>query len=1437
MATKSDRCRLLECAQKMLLLMIQVLTFYINLKVESRAESYYILPTLNDICPVRHCFTLSELAASIVHSSWDVNTAMTLTFLPGNHNLSQELSIANISAIVMITHSASAYCTVSCTEPINFHNVSHVYVRGLKFISCRGNRVMKVSQFTLEESEFVNSTETALEVIDTTAIIVNSSFIGNSFGQYRDEKLRVGSAIIISASNVSITDSRFERNSADAGGAIFGEANCEITILRGVFIYNVALRGGGGFMYTRSGCSIVIIDVQYAQHNIAYIGNGAIFAFHQSVTVTIIGGQYINNTADQVHTNAAGVISVDASNISITNSVFINNSGGVVYGNDVIIQVTNSHFEMNSGLEGVMSLSNATATLSDNQFINNDACSGGAFGVDTTTLNIYQCSFIGNTATVGAVALISQSTLNAHNITVSNNVGNEGIMTIDKSDVTFTHEATFTGNSGSLLAHDSNITFKGVTTFASGEQPVSVDLCIYRSFGVPSHSKLQLDGKEGGSITAFQSTVVLNGYSHFVNNRAPFGGAIYASYSEIRVHGKAVIENNTATENGGGVCLLGSKLICQNNSVLQLERNHAYIKGGGMHLLYSSIEIHFSGIKNIANVAVQFINNKARLGGGLHMDSSRLHIVRDEIVTNFDDNAYYFITIEANTADYGGGIFISDSTNPTCASTSYKSFSPSSQCVLLTTNFGTTNVDYAIRNIKFTKNYAISDGHEIYGGLFDRCTVSQTDVLSVTIFEQTSHGIKDQPFGLLYLKIISNLNDLKSNISSDAMKLCDCTNPVFNCTNQVVDHEVRKGELFTISVVAVNQVNMPIATYVRSYLTSEDSGLGEGQLIQKTRDECTNLSFTIFSPLEVEQVIMYADGPCGDAPLSQKVINVSFSPCKCPLGFQRVLTEMTSCNCECDTFLKPYVTQCDPNTETLVRQGRFIINTRSVNNSLTYFVYPNCPLGYCKPPNEVVQVSLVTENGTDAQCVNGRTGILCGQCGPGFTLSFGSTNCLKCPKYWPGILAAIIIGTLLAGVALVVFLLILNLTVAAGTLNGIIFYANIVGADSTNFFRFQTPNYITVIIAWLNMEIGFDVCLYEGMDTYYKQLIHTAFPLYVVFIVVMCIFISERSSRFARLLGRKNPVATLATVILLSNGNIAKLLRSAVDAFSFAVLEYPDGSTETVWLPDPNIKYFQGKHITLLILTILAMLAGVIFTILLFSWQWLLYYQDKKIFMWVRCQKLRLFLEPYHAPYTSKHRYWTGLLLLLRIILYLVISIMNMSSQSNPLISFLVIGVAMVSLLMFKGFLVSRIYRKWPIEVLEMTCHFNLAVFCLLKLSFIEYRKSDIIISYISGTITLVLLLIVLIYHFFTEIIFKISTLNRWWQGMTKTRKQNHSENLINQESDDKIGLPIYPTSSVVDGPTLACDEESIDEERVLDRKEIAESSFTDSSIPYKLIR
>ena len=51
--------------------------------------------------------------------------------------------------------------------------------------------------------------------------------------------------------------------------------------------------------------------------------------------------------------------------------------------------------------------------------------------------------------------------------------------------------------------------------------------------------------------------------------------------------------------------------------------------------------------------------------------------------------------------------------------------------------------------------------------------------------------------------------------------------------------------------------------------------------------------------------------------------------------------------------------------------------------------------------------------------------------------------------------ASIITAGILSGVLLVALLLLLNLTVALGTLNGVIFYVNIVGANGGIFFLFS----------------------------------------------------------------------------------------------------------------------------------------------------------------------------------------------------------------------------------------------------------------------------------------------------------------------------------------------------------------------------------------------
>ena len=54
-------------------------------------------------------------------------------------------------------------------------------------------------------------------------------------------------------------------------------------------------------------------------------------------------------------------------------------------------------------------------------------------------------------------------------------------------------------------------------------------------------------------------------------------------------------------------------------------------------------------------------------------------------------------------------------------------------------------------------------------------------------------------------------------------------------------------------------------------------------------------------------------------------------------------------------------------------------------------------------------------------------------------------------------------------------------------------------------------------------------------------------------------------------------------------------------------LAYPDGSKKTLWLPDATIDYFTNKHAVLFFIAILILLAGIIYTLLLFLWQWFLW--------------------------------------------------------------------------------------------------------------------------------------------------------------------------------------------------------------------------------------
>ena len=501
----------------------------------------------------------------------------------------------------------------------------------------------------------------------------------------------------------------------------------------------------------------------------------------------------------------------------------------------------------------------------------------------------------------------------------------------------------------------------------------------------------------------------------------------------------------------------------------------------------------------------------------------------------------------------------------------------------------------------------------------------------------------------------------------------------------------------------------------------------------------------MYSHKDIEKISLFAaDGLCENPAASKRHINVVFLNCTCPIGFESSKNSPTKCECVCDSLLSPHITDCHPATESLLRLGTNSWITYVNDTNLSgYVIHPNCPFDYCYPPAKQVSFNLNQPGGTDSQCSHNRTGVLCGACHEGLGVSLGSSRCLPCHGYWPAVLAAIVLAAVVAGILLVIILLILNMTVAVGLINGLIFYANIMAAISTVLLPSSEPSFPTVFVGWLNLDIGFDVCIFDGFDAYCKLWLQLAFPIFIVSLVVLIIVVSEYSPRFASLIGRRDPVATLATLILLS---YSKLLSTTIAALSFTVLHYPDGSKIVVWLPDGNVKYLQGKHIALVIAAILIILIGIPYTLLLFLWQWLVKTPDWRILKWTRNTKLYAIITTYHTPYDYRHRYWTGLLLIVRVVLYLTSAITVSTSPQLPL---LMTVILIAGLLLLKGFLNgAKLYKQWPVDVFETMMYFNLLVFAAFSLyNFKTDSKKQTAVIYTSTAVAFILLIGVIVYQ------------------------------------------------------------------------------------------
>ena len=173
-----------------------------------------------------------------------------------------------------------------------------------------------------------------------------------------------------------------------------------------------------------------------------------------------------------------------------------------------------------------------------------------------------------------------------------------------------------------------------------------------------------------------------------------------------------------------------------------------------------------------------------------------------------------------------------------------------------------------------------------------------------------------------------------------------------------------------------------------------------------------------------------------------------------------------------------------------------------------------------------------------------------------------------------------------------------------------------------------------------------------------------------------------------------------------------------------------------------------------------------------------------------------MFVEPNHAPYAFEHRYWAGLLLFVSVIVY-VISTADVSN--DRMITLLATGIVIFLLTILVCFFQS--YKSWSVLALKVIRYANIGCFCFVTLYVSKIGKSQDVIAYISGTISLILFLIVLSYHIITQLFFATWLGKKLKNKLAQRFGNNGTEEQVNLiAQDNEKDEPV--TYSEVDPPT-----------------------------------
>ena len=1278
-------------------------------------------------------------------------------FLPGEHQLNSSLTLDNIHNVSFqgVLEERAVAVTLGPQVGLSFTNCTSIRIDSLNFILAGDFEYRLVFSNTtnvqlyniLFTVEDGNSCGCSAVVGEASQMnIINSSFISIS-GQF-------GAAILaLDSSNITFMGTNnFSNNSAELGGAIHSINS--ILQFDGITIFkdNTALSN-----------NTVCSDDDSGNGGAVYVNNSQI----------IMRG-CANFTSNKATIQGGAVAVVNNSTVDISGSFRSNDWSspmGIIFSSNCICQIGAESLYCGSG--GAIYTDNSEVKIGNTSFLNNFSPEhGGAMYFIQSNITLYNINAANNVAKNsfgGAIRIYSSA--QAH---------------IDGENIFVNNSAHYFGGAIEFCGTQS-VNISGVNYFAGNSAQNGGAFDLYNDAAVVISGNIVFknnNATNGGAIYIHHSMLNCTGTMEYRHNIGELGGACFITwYSIVDFYGDSNFTDNVARQNGGAISSdMNSEINFHGDSVFQNNCANSY--GGAIYSSNSRIIYHNNSASTDSEF--QFDSNCADLGGAIAMILSG--------TTKLIINPHVkIIFIENQAQSFGGAIFVDIYTSSACL-TETDDTRPECFITLNTCN----NI-----LLNFTNNDAKKGGDVLYGGSLNECRGLFLSIAecSISMNDQNHESAFD-----VFVKNTSSISpEYNSSIefSSKPSSLCIFNESSDNYCGSPTPMDVFPGGTFNVTMQAVDQYNNQMDGVE---VKSTQSNTGDYRINPNTI--ITNLMYPIFT-FDVlvynEDLVMNesklnfslyvdTDGQCRNS----THFDITVKPC--PLGFE-FSSDIRKCNCA--KLLQKFTEDCNIEQMTIGRSS----NNIWINLTTDYIIFRDgaCPLDYCKSTKVYVPL-----DDSDMQCSDGRTGRLCGECEDS-SLALGSLTCKNCTD--DHLLLVLPIGAL--GILLIILLFLLRLTVAAGTINGLLFYANIVEANHQIFFPTQATNslkyFYTIFIGWLNLDFGIETCFYNGMDIVAYSWLQFLFPVYLWVLMFIIILSARYSHRVAQNLGH-NPVAVLATVLLISYG---KMLKAIIVPLSWAKLQTIaqensniSNDAEIVWLYNGNIPYRYHHHIVLVVFASLVLfLLFLPYSFLLLCGHLLQAKSHWRVLSWIN--KLKPFMDAYHAPYKKNDRHWIGLFLLARCSLVLTFAF-DAAGVGDQNLNLLIVTSVTAILSIIKG----RVYEKWYNDFLESSFLLNL---CILSVAtfYVQSEKSftdkpqkvidnQSIVSSVSVGIAFIFFIGIMVFH--THQRMRELDLSSFFQGVRR-RYRLRLKKQSNKTADKEQSMEMITKSSVCLRELLLDDE------------------------------